>query len=114
MIPMAIIEFIAAPDSFFAERIDPLVTVYRSQETAEIVGSLLKGVSKFLRNLLDREPGFRIEIREGRIRLTHLFTANFGRSRLIPTHCRVTYQKLAKVAKISKARGRCWQSDSRF
>src|SRR5205823_2572162 len=52
------IEFIAAPDSYYAERIDTLLTVYRSQETHEIIGSLIKGVSKFLRAFLQRAPGF--------------------------------------------------------
>src|SRR5438445_8425117 len=69
------IEFIAAPDSFYGERIDALVTVYRSQETHEVVGSLIKGVRKFLRKVLERSPGFKIEVRDGRIKLTHLFTA---------------------------------------
>jgi hypothetical protein len=40
------IEFLAKPDSFHAERIDDLVTVYYSQETDEVIGALIKGVSK--------------------------------------------------------------------
>lgn len=43
------IEFIARPDSFYAERVDDLVTVYYSHETNEIVGSLIKGVSQLSR-----------------------------------------------------------------
>ena len=39
------IEFLAKPDSFYAERVDDLVTVYYSQETNEVIGSLIKGVS---------------------------------------------------------------------
>ena len=35
------IEFLAAPDAFYAERIDDLVTVYYSQQTDEIIGSLI-------------------------------------------------------------------------
>ena len=41
------IEFLAKPDPFYAERVDDLVTVYYSQETGEVIGSLLKGVSAF-------------------------------------------------------------------
>lgn len=41
------IEFLARPDPFYAERIDDLATVYYSQETDEVIGSLIKGVSRF-------------------------------------------------------------------
>lgn len=56
------IEFVAKPDPFIAERIDDLVTVYTSQETGELTGSLIKGVSKFCADipadagLQDRDP----------------------------------------------------------
>jgi hypothetical protein len=39
----ACIEFLAKPEPFYAERIDDLVTVYYSQDTHEVIGSLLKG-----------------------------------------------------------------------
>ena len=50
------IEFLAKPDSFYAERVDDLVTVYYSQETGEVIGSLIKGVSKFCKTLLEKCP----------------------------------------------------------
>lgn len=40
------IEFLAKPDPFYAEQVDDLVTLYYSQETGEVVGSLLKGISR--------------------------------------------------------------------
>src|SRR5436309_9925699 len=63
------IEFLAKPDAFYAERVDELVTVYYSQETDEVIGSLIKGVSKFCRDVLRQMPGFKIEIHDGRVRL---------------------------------------------
>ena len=39
------IEFIMTDESFYAERIDPLVTVYYGEDTKEIVGSLISGSS---------------------------------------------------------------------
>src|SRR5437764_13332749 len=54
------IEFLAKPDPFYAERVDDLVTVYYSQGTGGIVGSLLKGVSGFCRDFTTENPGFRI------------------------------------------------------
>jgi hypothetical protein len=41
------IEFLAKPDPFYAERVDDLVTVYYSQETGEVIGSLISGASAF-------------------------------------------------------------------
>ena len=93
------IEFVAAPDSYYAERIDTLLTVYRSQETHEIIGSLIKGVSKFLRAFLQRAPGFKIEVQDGRFKLVHLFTAKLWTEPIDPkTLPGITYQKLRQVA----------------
>src|SRR4051794_1937337 len=66
------IEFLAKPDPFYAERIDDLVTVYYSQETNEVIGSLLKGVTRFCDRLAELLPGFKIEILDGRVRLVHI------------------------------------------
>ncbi|MFC1634134.1 hypothetical protein ACFL5Z_04780 [Planctomycetota bacterium] len=65
------IEFIFESDNFRAERIDDLVTVYYSESTGEIIGSLIKGVSQFL----TKHPNFGVLIGDGPIRLSHLFLA---------------------------------------
>ena len=65
------IEFIVKPDPFYAERIDDLVTVYYSQETKEIVGSLIKGITGLCRRLSEKIPAFKIEIQDGPMRLDH-------------------------------------------
>src|SRR6266852_2891605 len=69
------IEFLAKPDPFFAERVDDLVTVYYSQQTGEIVGSLIKGVCRFCQQFSKKNPGFRIVIQDGPVRLEHIFLA---------------------------------------
>lgn len=69
------VEFLAKPDPLFAERIDDLVTVYYSQETGEVIGSLIKGVSKFCKQLLQTMPGVRIEIQNDPVHLQHIFLA---------------------------------------
>jgi len=93
------IEFLAKPDPFFAERVDDLVTVYYSQETGEVVGSLIKGVSDFCNDILRRMPGFRIEIQHGRVRLEHLFLARLWSLTQDPQEVlTLTYRKLAEVA----------------
>jgi len=93
------IEFLARPDPFYAERVDDLLTVYYSQETNEVIGSLIKGVSGFCSQFLKEMPGFRIEIRDGRVKLEHIFRARLWSSgqgpQDLPT---LTYQKLIAIA----------------
>jgi len=100
------IEFLAKPDSFYAERIDDLVTVYYSQETDEVIGSLIKGVTTFCRELTGRLPGFKIEIHDGKIQLQHIFlaqlwTGHFQQGEL-PT---LTYRKLIEVSRNTTVEG---------
>lgn len=93
------IEFLAKPDAFYAERIDDLVTVYYSQETDEVIGSLIKGISKFCREVEGKLPGFKIEIHDGPVRLQHIFQARLWsgpfKPREVPT---LIYRKLIEVA----------------
>jgi hypothetical protein len=96
------IEFIAKQEPFYAERVDDLVTVYYGQESKEVVGSLIKGVSKFLPQVLARCPGFRIMIKDGRVQLEHLFLAKVfmapgGKMQTL------VYEKLIEFAKESRA-----------
>jgi hypothetical protein len=96
------IEFLAKPDSFYAERVDDLLTVYYSQETNEVVGSLIKGVSSFWKKISETMPGIKIEIRDGRVRLVHIFRAKLWGSNLEPQDLEtLTYEKLIQVAEES-------------
>ena len=98
------IEFLAKPDSFYAERIDDLVTVYYSHESNEIVGSLIKGVSAFCRTVLEKIPGFKIEIHNGRVSLEHIFRARLWTCAHEADQMVVlTYRKLIQVAEETRA-----------
>ncbi|MBN2375204.1 MAG: hypothetical protein JXD22_02295 [Sedimentisphaerales bacterium] len=96
------IEFLTEPHDFYAERIDDLVTVYYSRETNEIIGSLIKGVSSLRKKLLDKYPGFIVEVQDGKVHLAHLFRARLWSE--APAHRQRnkviirTYQKLADCA----------------
>jgi hypothetical protein len=93
------IEFLASPENFYAERVDSLVTVYHSQETDEIIGSLLKGIRPLCKKLLERLPGFKIEIQQGKVKLVHIFLAKLWASEANPDQlATLTYQKLIDVA----------------
>ena len=97
------IEFLAKPDPFYAERVDDLVTVYYSQETNEVVGSLIKGVAGFRKTISETMPGFQIEIRDGRVRLVHIFRARLWGLKREPGDLEtLTYEKLIQVAEESE------------
>lgn len=94
------VEFVAKPHPFRAERVDDLVTVYYSQVTGEIMGSLIKGVSKFRDQVSEKMPGFRIQIKAGRVKLEHLFLARLWSEEFTPGDMpTVTYQKLIEVSR---------------
>ena len=100
------IEFLAKPDPFYAERIDDLVTVYYSQETDEVIGSLIKGVSKFCEETLSRMPGFKIEIQDGPVNLQHLFLARMWSEESKPSDLvTLTYRKLIEVSRETRVDG---------
>jgi hypothetical protein len=93
------IEFLAQPDNFYAERVDDLVTVYYSEETGEVIGSLLKGVTRLCDEMLKRLPGFKIEVQHGKVKLVHIFLAKLWASEMDPAGmATLTYQKLIEVA----------------
>ena len=96
------IEFLAKPDPFYAERVDDLVTVYYSQETNEVIGSLIQGVRSFCQKILQTMPGFRIEIGDGRVRLVHIFRARLWTWKTDPEDlATLTYEKLIQIAEDS-------------
>ena len=97
------IEFVARPGRYRAQRLDDRITVYVSEQTGEIVGSLIKGVQALCRQLGERYPGFKINIEDGRIRLEHLFLAHFWSEPLPSKPVQRTYRTLIEVAEETKA-----------
>lgn len=98
------VEFLAKPDPFYGERVDELVTVYRSHANDEIVGALIKGVKRFCQTVLSKFPGFDIEIQDGKVKLACLFRA---KAWVTPKDdnqvLRITYRKLIAAAEESDA-----------
>lgn len=90
------LEFIFGEESFRAERIDGLVTVYYGRESGEIVGSLIKGVRRFVREFSRESPGFVIEVEDGPVKLWHIITAGMWKQ---GDHVRLmTYKKIRDAA----------------
>ena len=93
------------PEPFYAERVDDLLTVYYSQETHELIGSLLNGAARFYCDLLKRLPGFRIEVIDGDMRLEHIFQAKLWSVEHDPADlASITYRKLIRVAQEADVR----------
>jgi hypothetical protein len=67
------IEFFMKPDPYFAERTDGLLTIYRSQESKEIVGAQINRVAALCKEILGKFPGFRVEVHDGKFPLVHIF-----------------------------------------
>lgn len=100
------IEFLVSPDPFFAERIDDLVTVYYSQESGQVIGSFIKGVSKFCRAFSEKMPGFRIDIQDQRVKLQHIFLARLWSSQHAPQALpALAYRKLISIAEDTEVEG---------
>lgn len=98
------IEFLTRNDSFRRQWIDDLVTVYYSRETDEIIGSLITGVSRFQRRILEKLPGFKIVIQDGHVRLEHIFLAGLWATERDPDSLpALTYQKLIQIAEETAA-----------
>jgi len=90
------LEFLVAPDDYYAERVDGLLTVYYSRESGEIIGSLIKGVKGFIAK---KFPGFMIEVEAGPVKLSHLFQFQLWSEQREPDDIVVrTYRKLIEVA----------------
>ena len=70
------VEFFAKDDDFRAVRIDGLLTIYRSKENGEIIGSLIKGVSHIYDNIMKTMPAFGVFIQGKKVKLSHFFFAN--------------------------------------
>lgn len=93
------IEFLVKPDSFYAERIDDLVTVYYSQESNEVIGSLIKGITKLLNDL----PGLKIVVQDRKVKLEYLLLAHLLSSKKVMADmATLTYRKLIDVAEESE------------
>jgi hypothetical protein len=92
------LELFLSDEDYRAERVDHLITVYISQETDRIVGSLIKGVSRIEKDLQTRMPGFSISIVAGKVRIDHLFLASMWSIPDLPLAQRVIYQRIAQEA----------------
>jgi hypothetical protein len=92
------IEFLFSNESYYAERYDPILTVYYGQESGEVVGSLIKCVRRFIHAILKDYPGFVVDIEDGKVRLEHLLTAGMWQNDSNDKPAIETYKQLREAA----------------
>ncbi len=90
------IEFVFSPEAYYQKRLDEWVTLYLDLKTDELVGSMLKHVSR-----LKKMPFFLVTIQHGKVRLDHLFmaTATLNNKK----DASIIYQKLVEAAVTARA-----------
>lgn len=98
------VEWYFMPDSFHAERIDDLVTVFVSRETDEPVGAMIKNVRKFVDEIQESAPGFKRECRGEGIKIEYLLTAGLWRRGDTEEDAVAIYFHLREVADKSDVR----------
>jgi hypothetical protein len=102
------IEFMFAPDDFYAERIDDILTVYYSRVTGELIGSLVKNISA----IKQKHPCvYAISVEDGKVQLRHLLVAAAGVLDLDQSQLLI-YRKLVKAAEESHAEAELCESSA--
>lgn len=66
------VQFFSCRDAHYAQYVDEQLTVYCRRDDEKIIGARLSHVS----TLLDRAPGIRLEVRDGKVGLRVLFMAS--------------------------------------
>lgn len=101
------IEFVCSPESFYAKRLDDLVTVYYGRESKKIVGVLIKGASKFLERASVLFPKLRPRARRRRLKLKDVLTANSWRHDPNEFETESTYEQLIQVSQETEVQELC-------
>jgi hypothetical protein len=89
-------EVFLTDEAYYGERVDGRVTIYRGQESGELVGILLKGAKNWVARILSEFNPLRYEIVDGKIKLGLLFIAAQSSEENSPYH--MTYREIAQKA----------------
>ena len=69
------IELLLAKESYKAERLDDVLTVYIGRDCGEPIGVLIKNVHRFVEQLKDTNPGVSVDLSGANCSLEYLLTA---------------------------------------
>jgi len=100
------VEFYVSSKEFYSQRIDEYLTLFLEEETEEIVGFMIKNITKILNKIASHQAICSFVIQDGEVRLEALFTAMFcnddRRTLYVREYHKVT--DLAKTYDIDKVR----------
>lgn len=97
------IEFFAIHATFYANRIDQLLTVYLEEETNRLVGALIKDVSKFMRTQIQNKcPVTSFVIQGQDVQVKMLFIAGLLSDGDPNPIVEETYRQLANLAEFTR------------
>lgn len=91
------IELILSNESYRAERLDDLITIFVGRDSSEPVGAVLKGVKRFIKQIQQTQPGAHVDFSGASVRLEYLLTAGLWRSSRNDKTVRV-YLELRQIA----------------
>ena len=69
------IELLFSEEGYRAERLDDLITVYYGRESGNPAGALIKGVKAFIREVVELQPGSRVDFTGGSVKIEYILTA---------------------------------------
>ena len=71
------VEFFVSPNDYNAKRIDDYLTLYLDVDSKEVVGFVIKNITRILNRVAAQQADYAFVIRDGEVRLEALFTAMF-------------------------------------
>lgn len=86
------VEFFVSPNDYYAKRIDDYLTLYLDEETENVVGFVVKNITRILNRVAARQADYAFVIRDGEMRLEALFTAMFFGDERRGTYVREYYK----------------------
>jgi len=91
------VEFFVSPNDYYAKRIDDYLTLYLDEESEDVVGFVIKNISRILSRVATQQADYAFVIRDGEVRLEALFTAMFFGDERRGTYIR-EYYKVVDIA----------------
>jgi len=95
------VEFFVSPKDYYAKRIDNYLTVYLDEETEDVVGFVIKNITRILNRVAAQRADYAFVIRDGEVRLEALFTAMFFGDEQRET-CIREYYRVVDIAQLHR------------
>jgi len=92
------VEFFVSPNDYYAKRIDDYLTLYLDEETEEVIGFVVKNITRILNRVATQQAAYAFVIQDGEMRLEALFASMLWNDGWRITHVR-EYHRVADIAR---------------